>query len=111
MTPKLGALVFGGALLSSIFCSVAAVDAQATEPDPTKTRAEQLFRSGKAQMLNGEFAKACPQLAESYALAPATGSLLALALCREGEGKLASASLAYKEVVARASAAGQMERE
>jgi hypothetical protein len=49
--------------------------------------AEALFREGRALMDMGDFVAACPKLAESHAQDPATGTLLALAVCQEGAGQ------------------------
>lgn len=73
--------------------------------------AEVLFREGKQLMDQKNYAAACPKLAESYRLDPATGSLLALALCYERAGKLASAWVAYTDAAARAKREGQADRE
>lgn len=73
--------------------------------------AEVLFREGKQLMDQKDYAAACPKLAESYRLDPATGSLLALALCYERSGKLASAWVAYTDAAARAKREGQADRE
>lgn len=73
--------------------------------------AEVLFREGKQLMDQKNYTAACPKLAESYRLDPATGSLLALALCYERAGKLASAWVAYTDAAARAKREGQEDRE
>lgn len=73
--------------------------------------AEVLFREGKQLMDQHDYAAACPKLAESYRLDPATGSLLALALCYERAGKLASAWVAYTDAAAMAKREGQLDRE
>ena len=74
-------------------------------------RAEALFVEGRALLKVNEYARACGLLAESYRLDPATGSLLALALCDEQQGKLASALESYEQVQWRAHMEGQTERE
>jgi hypothetical protein len=74
-------------------------------------RAEELFRDGKTLLGERDYARACPLLATSFDLDPATGTLLALAICHEGEGKLASASAEYKEAAQRAKTEGRPDRE
>jgi hypothetical protein len=76
--------------------------------DPTL--AEGLFREGKALMQAHDYAAACPKLAESFRQDPATGTLLALAVCHEASGHLASAWTSYQGVVARASQEGRVDR-
>src|SRR6185503_3894542 len=66
---------------------------------------------GKRLMEEGKFALACPKLAESYRMDPATGALLALGLCYERAGLWASAWSAYTDAVARARSEGRADRE
>jgi hypothetical protein len=73
--------------------------------------AESLFRQGRELMDKGDYPAACPKLAESFAQDPATGTLLALAMCQERAGKTASAWATYAEVVSRAKQDGRADRE
>jgi hypothetical protein len=73
--------------------------------------ADALFRDGKAKMAAEDYAQACPKLADSYRLDPATGTLLALALCHEREGKMASAWVEYADAAMRAKKEGRADRE
>jgi hypothetical protein len=73
--------------------------------------AESLFQEGRALFQAERYAEGCPKLAESHRLAPATGTLLALALCHESEGRLASAWAEFTAVEGRARRDGRVDRE
>jgi hypothetical protein len=73
--------------------------------------AEALFREGRALMDAGNYAAACPKLAESYAQDAATGTLLALGMCQERAGQTASAWATYSEAAGRAKRDGRTDRE
>jgi hypothetical protein len=74
-------------------------------------KADELFALGKARLAVDDYPAACPLLADSYRLDPATGSLLALALCHERQGKLASALREYGEAVERSRSESRLDRE
>lgn len=73
--------------------------------------AEALFQEGRALLMAGKAEEACPKLEESQRLDPATGTLLALALCHEQQGKLASAWAAFADIEARSRLDGRTDRE
>jgi hypothetical protein len=73
--------------------------------------AESLFQTGKSLLEAKNYSFACPKLAESYRLDPGTGTLLALALCHEGDGRLATAWGEYAEVAARSRREARPDRE
>jgi hypothetical protein len=73
--------------------------------------AELLFQQGRDLLRLGKPTQACPKLAESQRLDPATGTLLALAMCHEAEGKLASAWAEFVNVEARSRSEGRVDRE
>jgi hypothetical protein len=87
-----------------------AAGVSAAEPrDPAA--AEAVFADGQRLMETSDFEAACPKLAESYRLDPATGALFALALCHEKQGKIASAWVEFMDAASRANAEGYTERE
>jgi tetratricopeptide (TPR) repeat protein len=85
--------------------------AEAPDTPTHSARADALFEQGRSELAAGHLAEACPLLAESYALDPATGCLLALALCHEREGKLATALHSYREAAERSQREGRADRE
>jgi hypothetical protein len=77
----------------------------------TEAAATALFDDGRKLMAQHKYAEACPKLAESQRLAPSGGTLINLADCYEHEGRKASAWVAWKNVAARANAAGRAQEE
>ncbi len=72
--------------------------------------AERLFQEAKKLMDAGDYVDACPKLVESQRLHPGAGTLLALALCREGEGNGATAMRLFRDALAAAQKAGRTDR-
>ena len=95
------------ALPLTFLCASAFVQhASASEPD----RAELLFQTARELMGRNEFAAACPMLEEAYALDHGDGTLLAAALCHEGNGKPATALREFHESLTRAARANRPNR-
>lgn len=69
-----------------------------------------MFRAGKQHLAAQDYAQACPLFAESHRLEPATGTLLALAMCHERAGMLDDAQRAYHEVLMRSQREGRVDR-
>ncbi len=80
----------------SVLLSLVALPARA---DDSEAAGDALFNEGKALLEAKDYAAACPKLAESHRLEPRGRTALALAICREGEGKTASAFAAYQEAL------------
>lgn len=72
--------------------------AHATDP----ATAQALFDQGRKLMAQQQWAEACPKLEESQRLDPAGGTLLHLALCREHEGRIATAWALYQDALSQA---------
>lgn len=93
------------ALLASALSQVAW--AQGTAPSKT---AESLFAQGKQALESSDYAHACPLLQESYGIDPATGTLLALAVCHEGVGRTATAWREFRTAADGAAREGRTDR-
>jgi hypothetical protein len=76
-----------------------------------ESAAERLFLEGRALMIEGRFADACPKLEESQRLDPRGGTLLNVAVCHERLGKIAAAWGEFRDALATARAEGQPKRE
>jgi hypothetical protein len=76
-----------------------------------ESAAERLFREGRALVVDGRFAEACPRLEESQRLEPRLGTQLNIAFCHEQLGKLAKAWSGFQEAVSLARREGDVARE
>ena len=73
--------------------------------------ANELFQQGKALMEQGSISEGCQKLAESLALQHRGGTLLNLAVCRNKEGRYATALRLYQEALEVAMKDGRGDRE
>ena len=73
--------------------------------------AERVFNEGRALMVAGRFAEACPKLEESQRLEPKGGTQLNVAACHERLGKIATAWVEFHDAVIAARTEGHPERE
>ena len=87
---------FGACALAALFFVVAPAQAKG---GAAAEAADRLFKEAKALMSESRFNEACPKLEESQRLDPATGTLLALAVCHESEGRIATAYREFKQVL------------
>ncbi len=78
---------------------------------PNTTGAQALFDEAKALMKAGKYDQACPKLEQSQRLDPGGGTLVALALCYEAEGKLGSAWTEWDLALSDARSAHRSDRE
>ncbi len=72
--------------------------------------AEQLFRDGRSLMESGKIDQACEKFAASQKLGPAIGTQLNLAICREKQGRTATAWSLFADVEAAAQRNGDAAR-
>jgi hypothetical protein len=96
------AMVAAGLVSASVARAQAQSDAQV---------AQALFDEGRELMDKHEYGRACPLFERSQKLDPGGGTLLNLALCWEGAGKLARANAAFEESVSQARRDAQTKRE
>jgi hypothetical protein len=97
--------------LVALVVSVLALSRPVSADERDQGLAETLFREGKRLMAAGDYAAACDKLAESERLDPAGGTLLALALCHEAAGKMATAWSEFQDALASAKRDGRADRE
>jgi serine/threonine-protein kinase len=84
--------------------------APAVQAQASNVAAQALFDLGRALMKDGNYAEACPKLAESQRLDPGSGTLLNLGICYEHLGLTASAWSTFVDAAAAAHATGKPDR-
>ena len=111
MTRPLTTPVLAAASLAALAALATAETARA-QVDPAVDAASQLlYDQATVAMDKGDYATACPKLAEVVRLKPdAVGAKLTLAECHEGAGRRATAWAAYAAAESAAANAGQMAR-
>jgi len=72
--------------------------------------ADAMFRDGRRLFEEGHVDEACARFADSQRIDPKLGTLLNLAICREQQGRFASAWAAFAAVEQLATAAGETDR-
>jgi tetratricopeptide (TPR) repeat protein len=93
------------ALLTVVALGAASRPSQA---DPEQ--AEALFFEGRRLLDAEQLDAACPKFAESHRITPSVGALLSLGDCFERQGKLASATAAFRDASKLATERGDAER-
>jgi len=91
-------------------CLASLVAASAHAQPHAGASAEALFQQGRALLARGETSQACLKFEESLRMEPGSGTLLALAICHEQEGKTATAWAEFLQAASRAKADGRGDR-
>jgi hypothetical protein len=97
--------------LAASLCVACLLGAWPAQAEPSKDRAEALFREGIALATEARYAEAVDRFRESHRLDPARGTLLAWAVAEERAGRLGDAYQRYVDLLAAARSAGDAERE
>jgi hypothetical protein len=91
-----------GALAFAVLCA----SSSGAQPSPRALAAEELFRDGRTLIAQHHYREACEKLRASQKIEPAVGTLVSLGECYAGQGRTASAWLAYRSAVALAAERG-----
>lgn len=100
---------FGCSCVMAFVTTLASV-VGATPTETDRALAQSLFEDGRRLMTEGNYAAACPKLEESQRLDASGGTLLNLALCREQQGQLATASRLFKQALSAAKRDSRQDR-
>ncbi len=95
----------------SVGVVLAASEAHADPAPRDVMLAQSLFEEGRRLMEAGHAREACPKFEESQRLDPGGGTLLNLALCREREGRVATALVLFDEAARAARKDGRADRQ
>ena len=101
-------LGFPRLIAPSLLVAALGLASSARANDPAA--AQLLFDQARKLMLKERWSEACPKLEESQRLDPGGGTLLHLAVCRDHEGKTATAWAAYRDALAMARHDGRKDR-
>jgi len=85
--------------LLGLFVTLLATTPVLAQSGSTSAFAGQLFDEGQRLAAQGDYAAACPKLAESQRLDPQLGTMLHLADCYSSQGKVASAWGVFRDAV------------
>lgn len=96
-------------MLGAAFCLVP-VQVQAEPSAQDKALASVLFKEARDLLANNDIDKACRKFEESQRIDPSGGTLLNLAVCREKQGRTASAWAEFNEALAWARRDGRQDR-
>ena len=99
------------ARIAALAVAALATASTASAQSDNKVAAEALFQEAHRLIEAGHYPEACEKLASSQRLDPAVGTLVNLAHCYEKVGRTATAWGTYREAIAAARQAGQIERE
>jgi hypothetical protein len=97
-------------VVATLGCTALALLTRPAGADTAPHDADALFNEARDLMGQGLFGDACPKLAEAQRLAPNGRVTLALAMCHEGEGKLATALVEFARARTEADAAKREDR-